>query len=384
VKLVAVAGGVLAAVAVVLVAVPLLFFGDRQVGGAAACGGSGSIGGHAVPSGVELAARQAAQQTGVPELALLALTYRETGWGQAAQGVPDDVAAAWLGDLAGAVDQAAIAPGGTVAALVGRPAGVHLGDWLNPQPVGGEHAAGFAQFLPSTWRSLAAAHVRPGRGWDPYNPADALTLAGFYLADLLKASGGDLAGAVRRYGTQDFPSAYDELRQTWKEACAAGFGAGDPFGGLCRPATMQAYGAVELFTPDGRHHGIDIACQVGAPLFSVTAGRVFDVASGCANGARNTCGAGYGNHVVVAFRGRVPGDASDHDYYVIYAHMLTAPAVRAGEEVQPGTMLGLQGDSGLSWGSHLHFEVDRDAWQTVRSVDPGPFLAASISRTATS
>ncbi len=380
----ALAAGALAVVSVVLVAVPLLFFASPPPS-AAACGGTGSIGGHAVPAGVEVAARQAAQQTGVPELALLALTYRETAWGQAAQGVPDDQAAAWLGDLAGAVDQAAIAAGGPVATLVDRPQGIRLGDWVNPQPVGAEHAAGFAQFLPSTWRAVGAAHARPGRAaWDPYSPADALTLAGYYLADLLKTSGGDLAGAVRRYGTQDFQAAYDELRGTWKEACAAGFGAGDPFGGLCRPITMQAYGAVELFTPDGRHHGIDIACQPSAPLFSVTAGEVFDVASGCANGARNACGAGYGNHVVVVFRGRIPGDASDHDYYVVYAHMLGTPAVRARERVQPGTELGLQGDSGLSWGSHLHLEVDRDAWQTLRSVDPDPFLAASISRTASS
>lgn len=61
--------------------------------------------------------------------------------------------------------------------------------------------------------------------------------------------------------------------------------------------------------------------------------------------------------------------------------MMTTPMVRRGQQVRPGTELGIQGDSGLSWGSHLHFEVDRDAWNTLRSVDPSPFLPTWISRT---
>jgi murein DD-endopeptidase MepM/ murein hydrolase activator NlpD len=256
---------------------------------------------------------------------------------------------------------------------------------VDPTPVGSEHAAGFAQFLPSTWVRIAASHPHPGGGaWDPYSPSDALTLAGYYLGQLLKASGGDLDAAVRSYGTSGFPFAYAQLRSTWHQACAAGFTVGDPFGGLCRPKTLQAYGAVELITPDGRHHGIDIGCQEGAPIFSVAGGVVYDVAAvpPCANGARNVCGAGYGNHVVVRFRGRVPGDTVDHDYYVVYGHLLTTPLVRTGQQVAPGTQLGFQGDSGLSWGSHLHLEVDRDAWNTLRSIDPSALLPASISRTA--
>src|SRR5258708_6246012 len=167
--------------------------------------------------------------------------------------------------------------------MVGRPAGIRLGDWADPVPVGSEHALGFAQFLPSTWRRVAAAHLRTGGVWDPYSPPDALTLAGYYLKALLGETGGDLNAAVQRYGTQGFPAYLAELRTTWHASCAAGASgvtAGDPYGGLCRPKTMQAYGAVEVFTPDGRHHGIDIACQEGASLFSVTDGVVFDVASG--------------------------------------------------------------------------------------------------------
>lgn len=367
------------ATVMVLVVVPLIFLAGRGPGDGS-CAGTGSIEGQVVPAGIELVARQAARTAGVDELALLVLTFRATRWGHAERALPDDQVLVWLGDLVASVDRAAMAAGGPVAELVGRPAGVRLGDWANPEPVGEEHAVGFAQFLPSTWRQVSAAHPRPGGAWDPYSPADALSLAGFYLKDLLKASGGDVAAAVWRYGTPGFESAYDELRRTWRTVCAAALAAGDPFGGLCRPRTLQAYGAVELITPDGRHHGIDVACDAAAPLFSVTGGVVFDVAAGCENGARDRCGAGYGNHVVVRFTGRLPADVAEHDYFVVYGHLLTAPRVRRGEEVRAGSELGLQGDTGLSWGSHLHLEIDRDAWDTLRSVDPGPLLPPWISQ----
>ncbi len=377
----AIVGAALVAATMALIAVPLLFFVGPPA--AATCSGSGAIDGHTVPQAVELLARQAAQTTGVDELVLLAVAYQETQWGQMAAGVPDDQAEVWLGDLTRDVDLTALAPGGVVATLIGRPQGIRVGDWANPVPVGSEHGIGFAQFLPSTWRRVAASHARLGGGfWDPYSPADALTLAGYHLSVLLKSSAGDLSAAVERYGTVGFPTAYAQLRATWREACAGGFTVGDPFGDLCRPRTLQAYGAVELITPDGRHHGIDIGCQKGAPIFSVTAGTVFDVAQGCTNGAVDRCGGGYGNHVVVRFRGQVPGDITDHDYYVIYAHLLSTPMVSKGARVQPGTQLGLQGDSGLSWGSHLHFEVDRDQLSTLRSIDPISFLPSWISPTA--
>src|SRR5690349_4881485 len=169
-KLLALAAASLTTAAGVLFAVPLLFAG-QPAAQVAACGATGSIDGHMVPPGVETAARTASRVSGVDELVLLAVTYRETHWGQAQAGVTDEQARGWLGDLVADVDRAALAAGGAAALLVGRPAGVALGDWADPIPVGAEHAMGFAQFLPSTWRAVAAAHPRPGGGaWDPYSP----------------------------------------------------------------------------------------------------------------------------------------------------------------------------------------------------------------------
>jgi hypothetical protein len=105
-------------------------------------------------------------------------------------------------DIRAAVDASALQPGGATAQLLNLPDGRRIGDWVNPQPVGAEHAMGFMQFLPSTWRTEAAA--APGGPRDPYRPLDAMVVAGSYLRRIeLGATGGgqhDLRGALAVYG----------------------------------------------------------------------------------------------------------------------------------------------------------------------------------------
>src|SRR5205807_86035 len=110
----------------------------------------------------------------------------------------------WLfgDDLRAAIDASTLQPGGANTQLLGVPDGRRIGDWVNPQPVGAEHAMGFVQFLPSTWRTEAA--VAPGGSRDPYRPLDAMTVAGSYLHRIeVGAEGGgqhDLRGALTVYG----------------------------------------------------------------------------------------------------------------------------------------------------------------------------------------
>ena len=77
------------------------------------------------------------------------------------------------------VDASALQPAGATAQLLGRPDRRRIGDWANPQLVGAEHAMGFMQFLPSTWRTESAA--APGGPRDPYCPLDAMVAARAYL-----------------------------------------------------------------------------------------------------------------------------------------------------------------------------------------------------------
>jgi len=98
------------------------------------------------------------------------------------------------------------------------------------------------------------------------------------------------------------------------------------------------------------HEGIDITAAYGTRIIAPASGRVIKV------GWEN----GYGNMVVV-----------DHGYGLEtrYAHM-SHWAVKVGQAVKRGDLLGYVGSTGLSTGPHLHYEVLRDG----RAVDPLRFI----------
>jgi hypothetical protein len=191
VKLVAAAGAAILALIVLVVA--LLSAGP----GASASGVSPALA--SAPPGLVAVAFQAGAVTGIDPNVLLAIAKVETNWGQARNGQPDDLVPA---DIRADVDVAALQAGGAAATMLRLAGGRRIGDWVNPQPVNGEHAMGLMQFLPSTWRVEFAA--APGSPHDPYRPADALLTAGSYLHRLeTGAAGGvphDLRGALAVYG----------------------------------------------------------------------------------------------------------------------------------------------------------------------------------------
>lgn len=91
-------------------------------------------------------------------------------------------------------------------------------------------------------------------------------------------------------------------------------------------------------TPFQRFHtGIDLAAPAGTPIYAAKAGRV-EVAGWSS--------VGYGFHVVLDHGG----------LETLYAHM-SRIAVRAGQWVEAGQVIGYVGSTGWSTGPHLHFEV---------------------------
>ena len=88
------------------------------------------------------------------------------------------------------------------------------------------------------------------------------------------------------------------------------------------------------------HQGIDIAGAHGAPILSSESGRV-DFAGWIG---------GYGNTLIVDHGGGMS---------TLYGH-LYGFAVTVGQTVSIGQTLGYVGNSGLSQGPHLHFEVRID------------------------
>ena len=104
------------------------------------------------------------------------------------------------------------------------------------------------------------------------------------------------------------------------------------------------------------HAGMDFTCKQGTPIHATGDGRVVYAEYGTN---------GYGMHVVL-----------DHGfgYQTLYAHM-SKLLVRTGQRVKRGDEIGLVGNTGLSVGPHLHYEVHKgDA-----AVDPANYYFNDLS-----
>jgi peptidoglycan hydrolase CwlO-like protein len=104
------------------------------------------------------------------------------------------------------------------------------------------------------------------------------------------------------------------------------------------------------------HAGIDIANKAsGVPIVSAADGVVI----------RSYYSSSYGNAVFIAhsLNGQV--------YTTVYAHM-NSRAVSSGQVVSKGQQIGIMGNTGQSFGQHLHFEVHRGEWNASKSnaIDP--------------
>jgi len=106
------------------------------------------------------------------------------------------------------------------------------------------------------------------------------------------------------------------------------------------------------------HYGIDLDPGEGAPIGAIADGIVTWV------GWDNS---GYGYYVVVAHT--IDGLRTDS----LYGHMIDGSSpVYPGEAITKGTILGLTGDTGYSFGAHCHLEIHVAG---VR-VDPYPWMTA--------
>mgnify|MGYP003308147906 FL=1 len=85
------------------------------------------------------------------------------------------------------------------------------------------------------------------------------------------------------------------------------------------------------------HYGIDLAMPTGTPIYST-----FDGTIRVAKYNKS-----YGNLVVIRH---------DNGLETYYAH-LSRIQVKPGQEVKAGEQIGLAGNTGRSYGSHLHFET---------------------------
>ncbi|WP_368503299.1 murein hydrolase activator EnvC [Alkalihalophilus sp. As8PL] len=134
--------------------------------------------------------------------------------------------------------------------------------------------------------------------------------------------------------------------------------------GFMRPATgtiTSTYGPRATF--GGRmHHGIDIGKngRTGdVPIVAVADGQV----------VQSYYSSSYGNTVLISHM------VNGKQITTLYAH-LENREVSAGQSVSKGQRLGMMGNTGRSFGPHLHFEVHEGGWNGAKSnsVDPMKYI----------
>lgn len=97
-----------------------------------------------------------------------------------------------------------------------------------------------------------------------------------------------------------------------------------------------------------------------------SAGKVVFCQTGCKNNKQATGNLSYGNCVKI-----------DHGegYSTLYAHLATVK-VKLGAVVKQGQVIGRMGNTGRSFGAHLHFEVRLNN----KHIDPTPYLNADLPK----
>lgn len=103
------------------------------------------------------------------------------------------------------------------------------------------------------------------------------------------------------------------------------------------------------------HTGVDIAAPKGTPIFATADGTV----------SSESPGGGYGITIVINH---------GYSYKTLYAH-LSKKAVKPGQKVKRGQVIGYVGSTGMSTGSHLHYEVIKNG----QRVNPVYYFNAEIT-----
>jgi len=102
------------------------------------------------------------------------------------------------------------------------------------------------------------------------------------------------------------------------------------------------------------HKGIDLGCHMGTKVHAARRGEV--VFSGYEEG--------YGNLVII-----------EHEFgYRSYYGHLSRSLVKIGQQVKPGELIALSGNTGRSTGPHLHFEIRKNG----HALNPMTFLKRGL------
>jgi murein DD-endopeptidase MepM/ murein hydrolase activator NlpD len=97
------------------------------------------------------------------------------------------------------------------------------------------------------------------------------------------------------------------------------------------------------------HEGIDIVCYLGEPYYCVLPGTVIWASKMRRSGGESA----YGYHVIV-----------DHGVGLttLYAHAMEELPVKIGDKLEAGDIVAYSGNTGNSFGAHLHLTVKKEGY----------------------
>ncbi|WP_141432576.1 murein hydrolase activator EnvC [Bacillus sp. 03113] len=98
------------------------------------------------------------------------------------------------------------------------------------------------------------------------------------------------------------------------------------------------------------HAGIDIANSADVPIVAAADGVVI----------RSDYSSSYGNVIYISH------SISGQTFTTVYAHM-DSRKVGSGDTVSKGQQIGIMGNTGQSFGQHLHFELHKGSWNASKS-----------------
>lgn len=100
------------------------------------------------------------------------------------------------------------------------------------------------------------------------------------------------------------------------------------------------------------HPGIDLRAEIGTPVYA-TANGVVEFSGYNSNG--------YGQSVIILH---------NFGFKTVFAHLMRKEVVKSGQFVNKGDLIGYSGNTGLSTGPHLHYEIRF----INKTLEPLPFL----------
>lgn len=135
----------------------------------------------------------------------------------------------------------------------------------------------------------------------------------------------------------------------------------------------QRYGVVQAAgdqSVDDPHLGLDIGLDSGTPVRAAAGGTVVWASYGLLYNSVNYIDDPYGISVVIRHDFGFGGER----LWTVYGHLSQA-SVKVGARVERGEIIGLSGNTGLSTGPHLHFEVRTGVSNVYHTRNPELWMA---------